>query len=85
MSYLISALAAAAGVVMLIVLLIRLAGPTRGLVRTARASQARLVDRSGLLTARFAALRVELAQRRVELARRRRRGTAGTSAAPPAA
>ncbi|MGH4009773.1 MAG: bacteriophage holin [Pseudonocardiaceae bacterium] len=64
MSYLISALAAAAAVVVLIALLMRLAGRARGLVRTARASQARLADRSGLLTARIAALRVEIARRR---------------------
>jgi len=77
-AYLISALAAAAGVVVLIALLVRLAGPTRELARIARASGARLADRSGLLTVRIAALRAELAQRR-------RHGTAGTSAAPPAA
>ncbi|MGH3755483.1 MAG: bacteriophage holin [Pseudonocardiaceae bacterium] len=85
MPYLISALAVAAGSVVLIRLLIRLVGRTRGLARTARAIQARLADRSGLLAARFAALRGDLAQRRVELARRRHRGTAGTSAVPPAA
>ena len=78
MPYLISALAAAAGVVVLIALLVRLAGSTRGLARTTRTSGARLADRRGLLTARIAALRVELAQRR-------RHDTAGTSAAPPAA
>lgn len=78
MPYLISALAAAVGVVVLIALLVRLAGPTRELARTARASGARLADRRGLLTARIAALRVQLAQRR-------RRGTAETSDGPPAA
>jgi hypothetical protein len=74
--YLISALAAA-GVIVLIALLVRLAGSTRGLARVARASRARLADRRGLLIARTAALRVELA--------RRRRRTAETSDAPPAA
>lgn len=64
MSYLISALAAAAGVVVLIALLMRLAGHARGLTRTAQAGRARLADRSGLLTARIAALRVEIARRR---------------------
>ncbi|MGH3884779.1 MAG: bacteriophage holin [Pseudonocardiaceae bacterium] len=64
MSYLISAVAAAAGVVVLIALLMRLAGAIRGLARTAHASQARLADRSGLLAARIAALRVEIARRR---------------------
>ncbi len=77
MPYLISALAAAGGVV-LVALLVRLAGSTRGLARTVRASRARLADRSGLLTARIAALRVELAQRR-------HRGSAGASDVPPAA
>ena len=76
MPYLIGALAAA-GVVVLIALLVRLAGSARGLARTARASRARLADRCGLLTARIAALRVELA--------RRRRRTAETSDLPPAA
>ena len=78
MFYLISALTAAAGVVVLIALLMRLAGLARGLARTARAGQARLADRSGLLTARIAALRVELARRR------RPRGAEAPSR-PPAA
>ncbi|MGH3774375.1 MAG: bacteriophage holin [Pseudonocardiaceae bacterium] len=78
MSYLISALAAAAGVVVLIALLMRLAGPVRGLARTARAGQSRFTDRSGLLTARIAALRVALT-------RRRRPRNAESPSGPPAA
>ncbi len=74
----ISALVAGAGVVVLLTLLMRLIGPARRLAGTARISRAGLVERSGPLTARIAALRVKLAQRR-------RRGTAGTSAAGPAA
>ncbi len=77
MPYLISALAAVGGVV-LVALLVRLVGSTRGLARTARASRARLADRSGLLIARIAALRVELA-------RRRRPRNAEAPSGPPAA
>jgi hypothetical protein len=60
--YLISALAAATGAVVLLTLLIRLRGPARRLARTARDSRARFADRSRALTARIAVLRVELAR-----------------------
>jgi hypothetical protein len=62
--YLISALAVAAGAVVLMALLVRLACSTRGLARTTRSSGARLADRRGPLTARIAALQVELAKQR---------------------
>jgi threonine dehydrogenase-like Zn-dependent dehydrogenase len=62
--YLISALVTGAGVVVLLTLLMRLIGPARRLVAIIRLSQARLADRCALLTARLAALRVELARRR---------------------
>lgn len=78
MLYLISALVAAASAAVLIVLLVWLAGLARGLVGTARASQARLADRLSLLAARISALRVKLAQRR-------HRGSIGGSAGVPAA
>ncbi len=64
MLYLISTLMAGAGVVVLLTLLTRLIGPARRLAGTTRVSQARLADRRGLLTARIAALRVELDRRR---------------------
>lgn len=78
MSYLISALMAGAGVVVLLTLLTRLIGPARRLVGTTRASQVRLADRRGLLTARITALRVELD-------RRRRARNARTPSATPTA
>jgi hypothetical protein len=62
--YLISALVAAAGAVVLLTLLTRLLGPARRLAGTARSSRAGFADRSRALTARIAALRVQLAQRR---------------------
>jgi hypothetical protein len=62
--YLISALVAAAGAVVLLMLLTRLLGSARRLAGTARTSRAGFADRSGALTARIAALRVELARRR---------------------
>ncbi|MGH3981515.1 MAG: bacteriophage holin [Pseudonocardiaceae bacterium] len=77
MPYLISALAAAVGAVVLLTLLMRLIGPARRLAGTARVSRAGLADRSGLLAARIAALRVELA-------RRRRRNAETPSEAPAA-
>ena len=76
--YLISALAAAAGAVVLLTLLARLRGPVRRLATTARNSRARFADRSRALTARIAALRVELARRR------RRRNAESSSEAPAA-
>ncbi len=78
MSSLISALVAAAGAVVLLILLTRLLGPVRRLARTARNSRAGFADRSRELTARIAALRVELARRR------RRRNAEPPSAAPAA-
>ncbi|MDQ3764960.1 MAG: hypothetical protein M3460_26645 [Actinomycetota bacterium] len=62
--YLISVLAAAAGVVVLLVLLLGLAGPMRRLARTVRRSRTQFADRTSLLAARIAALRVELSRRR---------------------
>jgi hypothetical protein len=64
MPYLVSVLMAAVGGGVLLVLLVRLAGPARRLAGAARTSRAGLADRSGLLAARIAALRVELDQRR---------------------
>ncbi|MBV9164066.1 MAG: hypothetical protein JO309_07965 [Pseudonocardiales bacterium] len=64
MPYLISVLAAAAGVVVLLTLLTRLAGPARRLAGTVHRSRAHWVDRTGLLAARTAALRVQLDRRR---------------------
>lgn len=64
MLYLISVLVAAAGVVVLCTLLMRLIGPVRRLAGTARISRAGFAERSGPLTVRVAALRVELARRR---------------------
>ncbi len=63
-SYLISGLLAAAAVVVLVMLLLRLAGPARRLAGTVQCSRAHLADRTGLLTARIAALRVALDRRR---------------------
>lgn len=62
--YLISVLTAAVGGVVLLVLLVRLVGPVRRLAGTARTSRAGLAERSGLLAARIATLRVELDRRR---------------------
>ena len=49
---------------MLLMLLTRLRGPARRLAETARISRAGFADRSRALTARIAALRVEMARRR---------------------
>jgi hypothetical protein len=76
--YLISALAAAAGAVVLLTLLIRLLGPFRRLAEAARISRAGFADRSRALTARIAVLRTELARRR------HRRNTKTPSGAPAA-
>jgi hypothetical protein len=76
--YLISALVAAAGAVVLLTLLTRLLGPARRLAGAARISRARFADRSRALTARIAALRMELA-------RWRRRRNAKTPSEAPAA
>jgi hypothetical protein len=76
--YLISALAVAAGSVVLLTLLrTRLLGPVRQLASTVRNSRARFADRSRALAARLAALRVELARRR----RRRNAETPSEAAA----
>lgn len=64
MPYLISALVAAAGAVVLLMLLIRLLGPARRLAEAARTSRTSFADRSRALTARIATLRGELARRR---------------------
>ncbi|MGB8996710.1 MAG: bacteriophage holin [Pseudonocardiaceae bacterium] len=64
MPYLISALLAAAGVVVLFRSLLRVAGPARRLAGAVQRSRADLADRTGLLATRVAALRVVLDQRR---------------------
>jgi hypothetical protein len=76
--YLISVLAVAAGVVVLLTLLVRLASPARRLAGTLRRSRGHFADRAGLLTARIAALRVELD-------RRRHRRSSPEGAYPPSA
>jgi hypothetical protein len=58
--YVISMLAAAAGVVVVLTLMVRLAGPTRRLAGTVHRSRAHFADQVGLLAARIAALRVSL-------------------------
>jgi hypothetical protein len=62
--YLISMLAAAAGVVVLLTLLVRLAGPVRRLAATVHLSRAHFADRTDLLAARVAALQAALDRRR---------------------
>ena len=59
MPYLICVLAVAAGVMVLLTLLVRLAGPTRRLAETMHRSRAHVADRTGLLAARIAALRAQ--------------------------
>jgi hypothetical protein len=78
MLYLISVLAAAAGVGVLLTLLVRLTGPAGRLSGTMHLSRVHFVDRAGLLAARIAALRVELDRRR------RRHNGAGSGPAPSA-
>jgi hypothetical protein len=68
--YLISVALAAACVVVLFTMLLRLAGPARRLATTVQRSRAHIADRTGLLAARVGELRVALD-------RRRRRGNAG--------
>jgi hypothetical protein len=63
-SYLISVLLAAAAFVVLFLLLLRVAGPAGRLAGTVQRSRAHLADRTGLLAARIAALRVALDRRR---------------------
>ena len=62
--YLISVLAVAGGVVVLLTALVRLGGPLRRLADTARQSRAHFADRTGALAARIAALRVAVNRRR---------------------
>jgi hypothetical protein len=64
MPYLISVLAVAAGAVVLLTLLGRLANSARRLAGTLRRSRGHFADRTELLTTRIAALRVELDRRR---------------------
>lgn len=64
MPYLISLLIVAAATVVLLVLLVRLGGSARRLSDTARLHRAYVADRSGLLSARIAGLKVELDRRR---------------------
>ncbi|HKS50486.1 MAG TPA: hypothetical protein VJS67_01300 [Pseudonocardiaceae bacterium] len=70
MPYLISVLVVGAGVVGLLVVVVRLAGPTRRLADTARQSRTLFADRTRALAARVAALRIAMSRRR------RRNGTA---------
>lgn len=62
--YLISVLAAAAGAVVLLTVLVRLGGPLRRLADTAGRSRAHFADRAAALAARIAALRVAVNRRR---------------------
>jgi hypothetical protein len=62
--YLVSGLAAAVGVVVLAALLVRLAGCARRAAEAAALTRAHITDRASLLTARVAALRVQVDQRR---------------------
>lgn len=64
MPYLISALAAAVGVVILLTVLVRLRGRVGRLSEQVRSGRDHLAYRTGTLAARFAALRVALNQRR---------------------
>ncbi|MGH3574099.1 MAG: bacteriophage holin [Pseudonocardiaceae bacterium] len=73
MVYLISGALAAACVAVLFMMLRRLAGPARQLATTVQSSRAHLADRTGLLAARIAALRVALDRRRRSRRRCRRR------------
>jgi hypothetical protein len=70
--YLISGALAAACVVVLFMMLRALVAPARRLATTVQRSRAHLADRTGLLAARLAALRVALDRRR-----RSRRRNAG--------
>jgi hypothetical protein len=62
--YLISGALAAACVVVLLMMVRALVAPARRLAVAAQRSRAHLADRTGLLTARVAALRVALDRRR---------------------
>jgi len=62
--YLISSALAAAGVVVLLMILRALVAPARRLAATVQCSRAHLADRTGLLAAQVAALRVALDRRR---------------------
>ncbi|HZE00871.1 MAG TPA: hypothetical protein VE155_03775 [Pseudonocardiaceae bacterium] len=64
MVYLISGALAAASVVVLSMILRALVAPARRLAATVQCSRAHLADRTGLLIARVAALRVALERRR---------------------
>jgi hypothetical protein len=74
--YLVSVLAVAAGVVVLLMVLVRLRGPVRRLADTAQQSRAHFADCAGALSARIAALRIAV---------RRRRRRNGDSSRPAAA
>lgn len=63
MPYLISGLAGAAGVVVLLAVLVWLAGVARRLAGTVHCGRAHWAEGTGLLVARIAALRVQLARR----------------------
>jgi hypothetical protein len=62
--YLVSVLAVAAGVVVLLTVVVRLGGAVRRLADTARSSRAHFADRTGALAARIAALRMAVNRRR---------------------
>lgn len=64
MPYLISMLAGAGGVVVLLMVLVRLGRVARRLSDTVFLSRAQFVDRTTVLAARIAALRVALSERR---------------------
>jgi uncharacterized small protein (DUF1192 family) len=61
--YLISLLTVAAATIVLLIVLARLRRPARRLIETALLCRAYLTDRTGLLTARIAGLKVELNRR----------------------
>ena len=64
MTYLASLLVVAVGLLVLAVLVVRTVGPARRAAQSARDTRAAVSERTGLLAARGAALRLELARRR---------------------
>lgn len=64
MAYLTSLLVVTGATVVLVVLLVRLIGPARRVVRMAEASRDDITERVKLLAARAAAMRMELDRRR---------------------
>jgi hypothetical protein len=73
--YLISVLAVAAGVMVLLTLLVRLAGSARRLAGAVHRSRAHVADRTGPLAARIAALQGQLGVRSIDPAPAARKET----------